>query len=88
MKAGISVRNSYASRFGVRLLIACLFLVGLLGCAPVATQPVPRDVPSSVPTETIPTVTIPTATIPTVPTLPAGWQTDTPQQQCGYSISH
>jgi hypothetical protein len=31
---------------------------------------------------------IPTATVLAQPTVPAGWQTDTPQQGCGFTISH
>ena len=68
----------FASRFRVRLLIAGLVLVGIVGCAPVATQPLPTAVPSP----------LPTATIPAEPTMPSGWQTDTPTQKCGFSISH
>jgi hypothetical protein len=70
-------------RFGVQLLIASLILAGIVGCAPVAAQPLPTDVPSA-----IPTTIIPTATILAAPTVPSGWQTDTPQQACGFSISH
>jgi hypothetical protein len=82
MQVGNFLRKSRISRFGMRLLIAALVLVGIVGCAPVPAQPLPTDAPSPVP----PTATL--AAEPTVSTVPAGWQTDTGSQQCGFSISH
>ena len=70
--------NPFASRLKVRLLIASLFLVGIAGCAPVATQPLPTVIPSP----------LPTATLPAEPSVPSGWQTSTSPQQCGFNISH
>jgi hypothetical protein len=81
MKAGTFIGTLQTSRFGVRLLIASLFLGGVVGCAPVATQPLPTAIASPIPTAT-------QAAEPTVSTVPSGWQTDIPQQACGFSISH
>jgi hypothetical protein len=78
MKATAFVRICRIRGFGGRLLIACLFLVGASGCAPAATQPLPTAAPSP----------IPTATVLAQPTIPAGWQTDTPALGCGFTISH
>jgi hypothetical protein len=82
LNTGTAVPNSQTSRFGVLVRFACLFLLGVVGCVPVATQTAPTDVPSPIPTTA--------ATLPTVPTLsiPSGWQTVTSEQQCGFNISH
>ena len=54
------------------LMILCLILVGLVGCARPSTQPAEPPTP----------VQLPTAT------LPSGWETYSGQGQCSYAISH
>lgn len=83
MKTGTFVRGYRISRFGMGMLTVFLFLVGSVGCAPVAEQPLPTDIPSA-----LPTTVIPTPTLPAEPALPSGWQTDAPPQQCSFRISH
>ena len=59
------------------LIILCIVLVGVAGCAPPATQP-------TAPASAEPTV-------PPEPTLQPGWKTHsgrTDQGQCGYAIDH
>jgi hypothetical protein len=71
------------------LIILCIVLGGMAGCAPRSTQPtVPPSTQPAAPASTE------TSVLPTVlpaPTLRPGWETHSAsadQRQCGYSIDH
>jgi hypothetical protein len=84
------------------LILLSIILVGVVGCAPQATQPVDLPTPTLLVEETqpvnqaTPTLAIEatqlvdqaTATPLIEVTLPSGWEMYTSQGQCGYSISH
>lgn len=71
------------------LIILCIILAGVAGCAPQSTQPtVPPDAQPTASPATQPTV--PPATL-TATTLQPGWEThaaSTDQGQCGYALDH
>lgn len=69
------------------LIVLCILLGGVAGCAPQSTQPTapPTDEPTRVATEA-PTEATPAAEVEA--TLPSGWETYTGQGQCSYAISH
>jgi len=102
MNIRTQVRDSWIKQFSARLVILSLLFGGVVGCAPVGTQPVVQATPTLVIEATQPVnqatptplieatqpVNQATATPLIEVTLPSGWEMYTSQEQCGYSISH
>ena len=87
MNTRTRMRDSWTGQFGVTQVILSLIIVGVAGCAPVATGPVDPTTPAPTAAATQPVD--PTATPPPVEaTLPSGWESYTSPGACGYAISY
>ena len=67
------------------LMILSILFAGVVGCAPASTQSPATEPSAATSAPRLPPA--PTATL-SGPTLPAGWETYTNQEQCGYAIDH